>query len=447
MHGRRRWITAGIGLAAGLVLAPATASAAGLIAAYDYYVPGKGFEIGLKDAQTGAQPEPAGRRQHDRRRGPPGPLTGRPPHRLRRMRLLPGLNGDFVPPENRTLQRVDRQTGTITQVGTGPRSPARPSSGARITTTRCRHQLVLVRQPDRVLRRRALVRLEHLPIDGSNNTTGAHFFNASPVDTTGPDLIETTHGVVDGGPSESARPVDRLMLTLAYINRTTGALVKSVAHLGLNVPPNQPSLQTLKKEFGSAEAPASHPVTRAADQTVAFAMAARRQLRHPHDDTPQRRRVLGPEPDGRTGGGQHERHPQQMPAWSPDDLKLGFVRTAGAQAHAGGLRRHARGSRAWSTPRSTSAPTRPRRRPARSSRCGRPVAGRGGPGRPPAAGSDLQPGLPRGPAPAARRARVEAGRAEADRQDRERADQHRHLRRAGDPARARCSAARCRSCA
>jgi hypothetical protein len=54
MHGRRRWIAAGLGIAAAAALAPATASAAGLIAAYDYYATGKGFEIGLKNAQTGA---------------------------------------------------------------------------------------------------------------------------------------------------------------------------------------------------------------------------------------------------------------------------------------------------------------------------------------------------------------------------------------------------------
>jgi hypothetical protein len=35
MHGRRRWIAAGLGVAAAAALAPATASAAGLIAAYD----------------------------------------------------------------------------------------------------------------------------------------------------------------------------------------------------------------------------------------------------------------------------------------------------------------------------------------------------------------------------------------------------------------------------
>ena len=45
------WNRAGRGLA----LAPATANAAGLIAAYDHYVPGKGFEIGLKDAARPAR--------------------------------------------------------------------------------------------------------------------------------------------------------------------------------------------------------------------------------------------------------------------------------------------------------------------------------------------------------------------------------------------------------
>ena len=39
---------------AALACAPATAPAAGLVAAYDRYVTGKGFEIGLVNAPTGA---------------------------------------------------------------------------------------------------------------------------------------------------------------------------------------------------------------------------------------------------------------------------------------------------------------------------------------------------------------------------------------------------------
>jgi hypothetical protein len=44
-----------VAIAAALLLAPATASAAGLIAASEQYVPGRGFEIKMVNPATGAQ--------------------------------------------------------------------------------------------------------------------------------------------------------------------------------------------------------------------------------------------------------------------------------------------------------------------------------------------------------------------------------------------------------
>lgn len=50
----------GLALAIAAALVPATADAAGLIAAYDRYETGKGFEIGLVNVSTGATvPVPA----------------------------------------------------------------------------------------------------------------------------------------------------------------------------------------------------------------------------------------------------------------------------------------------------------------------------------------------------------------------------------------------------
>jgi hypothetical protein len=327
MHGRRRWVTVGLGLAAGLALAPPTASASGLIAAYDHYVPGKGFEIGLEDAQTGATLSlPAGVNTTDDEVHPALSRDGRYIV-FTRMKLLPGLNGDFVPPENRTLQRVDRQAGTVTQFITGKvAGPAyvrgrNPTNGSVTNTVSWGNQTAFFDGE------RSYVS-QHMPIDGANTTTGVHFFNVSPVDTTGGNLIETTHAVVDGGASESGGR-DRLLLTLAYINRTTGALVKSVAHLGLNVrqPGTSIPLQALRKEFGSAEAPASHPVTRAGDLTVAFAMAAAGDFDIHTTTLPNGGVFSVPSPTAAPAA-INTSAAEQMPAWSPDDLKLGFVRTS-----------------------------------------------------------------------------------------------------------------------
>ena len=59
-HGRL--LLAAAAIAAAFVLAPATASAAGLIAAYEEYVTGQGFEIRIVNAATGAQLAGARRR-------------------------------------------------------------------------------------------------------------------------------------------------------------------------------------------------------------------------------------------------------------------------------------------------------------------------------------------------------------------------------------------------
>ena len=327
MHGRRRWIAAGIGLAAGLALAPATANAAGLIAAYDYYVPGKGFEIGLKDAQTGANLSlPAGVNTNDDELHPALSRDGRY-ILFDRMRLLPGLNGDFVPPEDRTIQRVDRQTGAVTRFIGGPKVAGPAFVRGKLTTNGSTTNTVSYGNQIAYFDGERSYVSAHLPIDGANNPIGPHFSNVSPVDTmNSTPLIETTHAVVDGGPNETFGR-DRLLLTLAYINRTTGALIKSVAHLGFNLrQPNAP-LQALRREFGTAEAPASHPVTRAGDLTVAFAMAGGGNFDIQTTTLPNGGLFSVPDPTAAPAA-VNTADAEQMPAWSTDDLKLGFVRTA-----------------------------------------------------------------------------------------------------------------------
>ena len=133
---RRRLAT----LAAGAVLVvaaalPASAPAAGLIAAFDRYETGKGFEIGLLNASTGTRlTVPAGVNTAADELHPALSVDGR--YMLfERMQLLPKLNGDIVPPAERTLFMLDRQTGVITTLATGNGAPAGPTFANRASRT------------------------------------------------------------------------------------------------------------------------------------------------------------------------------------------------------------------------------------------------------------------------------------------------------------------------
>src|SRR3954451_25333645 len=100
-------------------LAPVAASAAGLVLAYDRYETGKGFEISLANAATGAPLTlPGGVNTTDDELHPSLSIDGR--YLLfDRMRLLPKLNGDIVAPAERTVNLLDRQTGVVTTLATG----------------------------------------------------------------------------------------------------------------------------------------------------------------------------------------------------------------------------------------------------------------------------------------------------------------------------------------
>ena len=104
--------------AAVFLLAPATASAAGLIAAYEEYVTGQGFEIRIVNAATGAQlPVPAGVNTPADELHPALSPDGSSLV-FSRMQLQPKLNGDIVPPTtNRNIFWVNRAAGTPQAAG------------------------------------------------------------------------------------------------------------------------------------------------------------------------------------------------------------------------------------------------------------------------------------------------------------------------------------------
>jgi WD40 repeat protein len=95
------------------LFAPPSASAA-LIAAYDKYVVGKGFEIGLVNVSTGAAISlPSGVNTAADELHPALSANGRFLW-FARTQLQPGLNGEVIPPAARSLVRVDRNSGTVT---------------------------------------------------------------------------------------------------------------------------------------------------------------------------------------------------------------------------------------------------------------------------------------------------------------------------------------------
>src|ERR671917_252173 len=120
-------------------LAPATASATGLMAAYEHYVTGSGFQVGLKNAATGGTIAlPAGVNTADDELHPTLSPDGRY-LAFMRTKLVPRLNGDIVPPPERSLFLADRKAGTVTplnQTGAGPvfSSSTRLAWGIRPTT-------------------------------------------------------------------------------------------------------------------------------------------------------------------------------------------------------------------------------------------------------------------------------------------------------------------------
>lgn len=137
MDVRRLGVAAlGLGIGVGIGLAaPVAAPATGLIAAYDRYETGKGFEIGLANLSTGAKlPLPAGVNTPDDELHPGLSSDGRYLLWVR-MRLLPKLNGDIVAPAERTVFMLDRQTGLITTLATGNGPPAGPSFANRAQRT------------------------------------------------------------------------------------------------------------------------------------------------------------------------------------------------------------------------------------------------------------------------------------------------------------------------
>jgi hypothetical protein len=300
---RSKWRRAAWAVASALATTatvPAAASGAGLVVAYDRYETGRGFEISLANAATGAGLTiPTGVNTTDDELHPALSVDGR--YLLfDRMRLLPKLNGDIVAPAERTVNLLDRQTGVITSLATGNgpaagatfanRTPRAATWGVRPTSTSC-------------------CILKFQALNGDNTISGSTGFPLGFAPPAAGRLLDAPHAALESNPTN-------LYLSWVETDANTGALLNSGATLvGLR------EGSTPRTDFSSA----SHPVARRGDQYVALdttsgADADIQTISFPSETQ------LTPAPSPITTS-----DPERMPAWSPGGLQLGFVRSAGGR--------------------------------------------------------------------------------------------------------------------
>lgn len=289
---------------AGLVLAaalPASAPAAGLVAAFDRYETGKGFEIGLVNVSTGASiPVPAGVNTTDDELHPALSTDGRYMLFVR-MRLLPKLNGDIVPPAERTLFMLDRQTGIITTLNTGTGAPAGPTFGLRSTRT-----VVWGVRPTST----SCCIMKFQAVSSDNTISGSTGFPLGFAPAPAGQLLDAPHAAMTFSPTN-------LHVSWIVSDANTGGMVNS----GTTLVAQREGQPQQRMDFGSAETPVSHPVPRSGDQYVALDRtsggdADLQTISFPAESS------LTPAPAPITTTAS-----ERLPAWSPDGLQLGFVRT------------------------------------------------------------------------------------------------------------------------
>jgi hypothetical protein len=279
------------------VALPATASAAGLVAAFDRYETGKGFEIGLVNVSTGASiPVAAGVNTTADELHPSLSRDGR--YMLfERMQLLPKLNGDIVPPTQRTVFMLDRQTGIITSLATGDGAPAGASFAHRATRT-----VVWGVQPGCCI-------MKFQAVNADNTISGSTGFPFGFAPAPAGQVLDATHAEMSDGPTNA---------TISWIvsdTNTGGLLNAGTTIVGLREGPDP------RADFGSVDTPVSHPTPRRGDGYIAMDRTSGGDADIQTISFPAET-ALTPAPAPITSTA-----PERIPAWSPDGLQLGFVRT------------------------------------------------------------------------------------------------------------------------
>ena len=321
--------------AAVLALAPATASAAGLIAAYEEYVTGQGFEIRIVNAATGAQlPVPAGVNTPADELHPALSPNGSS-LAFSRMQLQPKLNGDIVPPIDRSLFWVNRSAGTPQPAGF--RGAGAVYTSRTATSTSFAYgtvprptggpfpegsTLVAVRYDVPVQAEPPVYREDILASVSVSDVPHAASF---------PVLFTSLIRDSTCKPCTAARTAR--YLTLSTHDPVSGAITKSVVRLSLfglldnDIFNDRGTFGVL--EFGDNGVPAGHPVPRSVDGYVALDRAVGEDADiHSITYPGETQTTVAPAPITTTS-------PERMPAWSPDGIKLGFVRHSGGQRKLG----------------------------------------------------------------------------------------------------------------
>jgi WD40-like Beta Propeller Repeat len=299
---RRRLATLAVGAALLAAAAlPASAPAAGLVAAYDRYETGKGFEIGLANASTGTKlTVPAGVNTAADELHPALSTDGR--YMLfERMQLLPKLNGDIVPPAERTLFMLDRQTGIITTLATGNGAPAGPTFATHAT-----RRVVWGVAPHST----TCCILKFQGVSSDNTISGSTGFPLGFLPPPAGQLLDGTHAAMD------TIPLTNLYVSWISSDANTGAQLNAgTTMVALREGGQQ------RADFGSADAPVTHPAARRGDRYVAVDRTSAgdadiQTISFPAETS------LTPAPAPITTAA-----PERMPAWSPGGLQLAFVRT------------------------------------------------------------------------------------------------------------------------
>ena len=302
-----------------MTMAPAAraSGATSLVAAYDRYVGGaKGFDIGLVDLGTGqAIALPASVNTADDELHP----TLSPDGRFllfMRTQVRPLINGNVIPPGNRKVVMVDRNTG---QTISPPFSDGTPVDGGAGPS---------LDGPTGSLLQLAFGLRPHNPRSGltdlivrAGRQNGAVFVGdgLGNVVSTAPDADESPSEILDIPHAVELRfGIERLMAfdQLLYDTQTGGTDRAELRFLVNGGPGNPLDLSQ-----------ASHAALRASDGYAAFVQAGASAtgistMLYPSQTTPD----AAP---SSINIGSTAAHPvtETMPAWSPDGLSLAFVRS------------------------------------------------------------------------------------------------------------------------
>jgi WD40-like Beta Propeller Repeat len=294
----RRIVVVALALVA---VAPARASGAALIAAYDRYEVGQGFQIGMVNVSTGAAISlPAGVNTAADEIHPTLSKDGRFLW-FSRLQLQPTPQGDVIPPEAKSLVRLDRNTGTVTTLATGIGPPTYTDAG----------------RPGLTVGKRATARSDSTKFEYGTS-----------------EVIDPSTGNALGGVQRVALTANRLFptdpieeVTQAVFEWTAGAIGRSMLAVSAFNAQGVLTASSMRFEsFGSGAQSAgqaglaSHPLPRPGDGHIVYQSKYGSQAQIFSFTFPNVPGAAAPTP---ISSGSYE----GMPAWSPDLGKyLGFVR-------------------------------------------------------------------------------------------------------------------------